>query len=176
MDDATYDSLTIAERDVLRRLAAGRRPSEIAVDVGRSVSTIRNQLHSARHKAASSDSVSVARALTRYEADGQTLPEQTLSIADVPSPVPSPAHQPRSVDQAALEFREDRVIFDLDASPPLQVETDESGSRHDLIPSPTAKLAVILGLTVLAMMCVALAPEMGDTAQRVADLLYPTKP
>lgn len=175
MDQPVYDSLTDAEKDVLRRLASGRRPSEIASDLDRSVSTIRNQLHAARSKAGSSDSLGLARSLVALEADRQILPRHELPIAGPAADPAGEVHRPATADQAVLTFHEARAAFDFEDLGAALKPLEEQEHQVAAAKSSIAKLGIILGLTLLALMCIALAPEMGNTAQTVANLLYPPK-
>ena len=176
VESKLYQLLTPMELRVLRLIADGYRPSEIARALDRSVSTVNNHLHNARSKLQLSDSLTAARKVVAFESSRQSMPRHDLPIADGVDPrLPVIAQHP---DAAASEMpREAQVSSEPGILATREVpETAVGGLGGGASNVLWRRLAAILCLALLLVASISLAPAMAETFQLIIDLIYPLIP
>lgn len=158
MDHRRFDTLTPAERDILRLLATGLRPGEIAATLGRSVNTVHNHLKAARQKLGTGDSLTAARALQAFDTTDQSVTSDASAIG-----FSRPLNEMEASAPFASEPRHDVLREEHSAFGDFP---RHRGQRRNGLPG-LVRLTIMVGLLLMIGMVLLLALPLVRSAQEV---------
>lgn len=172
MDASSYDSLTRSELAVLRLLSREKEVGEIATELGLTISTVETYIKSARRKLGGAGRYVAARSVREFEASrnrGSPTPGLSSGVAER---TPVAAGEVMSPDQLGDRVQEERVAFRFGDEVPSRNGAPESyrpGGMNLVI----LRLLMVVGVALVLAALLLLAIPLGESAQRLANLVDP---
>lgn len=152
MDDARFDTLTPAERSVLR-VALGRTNDEVATELGVSRGTVAAHMLSARKKLGSPPRGEATRLFHDWETSRQKQPRQKT-----PMVVQHPVEEEKQAEATTVhDTRTPFIVLDEVAPVSMPLDAGKEPRRHE-------RILMILVTAVLIMACFEYLPGLRASA------------
>lgn len=161
MNDAQFESLTQAERGVLRA-ALGRTNEQIGTLLGISVNTVAAHMLAARRKLGSPPRGDAARAFYAWEASNQNSPSPSSVIGFEHGSL-----EPLGTGDDVLHENRTPFVF-VDANEPATSQHDAAGSVFE----SNRIMMILVGVTLL-LAAIRFLPDLVERARELGDVIVP---
>lgn len=172
MDRRGLDSLTDAEKRVLRTVLVERNQKAVASVLGLKPETVKTHLRNAREKCGAISSYDLARVLAAHD-DGPTpfqgIPRREVETREPEDGIPALPKRPRDDVSEVVGLREIGTTFDFE--PPSLAPAEDRQFVPPARVGAMPRLLLAAALALVVMLAILLVFPLSESFQRLADLI-----